>query len=884
MTESATPTRPRRRGPFSSLGAKIILIMFAIGSVAGLLGVIASLVFAQVAQDMSRLTTEKLKTLDQGTHLISAADETKNTMVGVLLARDMQAIQQSRDAAQQAGERLLHAVDALPADSQAAVRSDATAASEMLDQLIAARRLQFRNEEAISSQLEGLQARSAELLATMTELADEAYFDLTIGGEETIEAVDTTLSDLVDEQFVALQSLLQARAELNLLSGVLMSLGLSRDGAIQTILTDIAVASRTRLENTVETMRDNAYASDYAEVAATASGTLGTLLDDDNLRQSAVQNAILEARRDADVGLSNAIDDTIFFLTISAEEATTNNRDAIQSLLDTEVEKINTLFEISNRISGFQDAALKLVNAPALAEARTASVPLQQAADALSRYSDFAQGRLADSLSHLIALANPETGLLAYKITVLNADLAASEAAAATSDAVLKISRRASDLGTQSQTDIAAMATRIQAEIADANLQINVLLVSLGVVLVLAFLLTRIVVQRPLRRLRETTERLAAGNLAVVDGFQRSSEEIFSIATALAVFRDGLLEKQTMGKQQDKERQARLEEQQAAVSAIGQALERLSDGDLTQRIDAEMSEGYAKLRDDFNIAQDTLREMLREISTSSSGILSGTDQISSASVDLSRRTETQAATLEESVTALEQVTLNVNASADSAKNVEGSLVEAKSHAEQSGAVVANAINAMHEIKSSSDKISRIVGVIDDIAFQTNLLALNAGVEAARAGAAGSGFAVVAAEVRGLAQRSSQSAMEIKALISESASQVDQGVELVGRAGNALTSMLERFTEVSSLVSGIARSAKEQATSLKEVNTAMANLDSVTQENATMVQDSAEATAKLNSEASRMAELSGRFDTEATDSAADRDMALGASDVPSSAAA
>jgi methyl-accepting chemotaxis protein len=404
------------------------------------------------------------------------------------------------------------------------------------------------------------------------------------------------------------------------------------------------------------------------------------------------------------------------------------------------------------------------------------------------------------------------------------------------------------------------MATGIEAEVASASDRLNLLLGVQAAGVIAALILTRVLVQRPLHRVSRTTERLASGDLAEVEGFARSSLEIRRIADALSVFRDGLIEKRDMEARQEAERAARMAEQQAAVTAIGNALERLSKGDLSQSIDDDMAEGYDKLRDDFNHAQANLRTMLEELSSASAEILASARQLATGSDDLAGRTENQAATLEESVAALDEVTSNVNESARHAQEVRGNLDTAQSDAESSGAVVRDAMEAMQAIKDGSDKISNIIGVIDDIAFQTNLLALNAGVEAARAGAAGRGFAVVAEEVRGLAQRSSESAMEIKALIGDSATQVDRGVDLVGNAGNALIAILEQFKAASGMVAGIARSANEQALSLKEVNTAMTSLDSVTQENAAMVQDSTAATSRLNAEAMRLAELASNFST------------------------
>jgi methyl-accepting chemotaxis protein len=200
----------------------------------------------------------------------------------------------------------------------------------------------------------------------------------------------------------------------------------------------------------------------------------------------------------------------------------------------------------------------------------------------------------------------------------------------------------------------------------------------------------------------------------------------------------------------------------------------------------------------------------------------------------------------------------VRKTADGAGQANGVVVAAKEDAERSGEVVRDAVAAMSGIETSANEISQIISVIDEIAFQTNLLALNAGVEAARAGEAGKGFAVVASEVRALAQRSAEAAKEIKALISTSAGQVQDGVELVGKAGDALQRIVAQVSEITILVTDIAASAKGQATALVEVNTAVNQMDQMTQQNAAMVEESTAASHSLASESQQLADLVGKF--------------------------
>jgi methyl-accepting chemotaxis protein len=239
-------------------------------------------------------------------------------------------------------------------------------------------------------------------------------------------------------------------------------------------------------------------------------------------------------------------------------------------------------------------------------------------------------------------------------------------------------------------------------------------------------------------------------------------------------------------------------------------------------------------------------------------IRAGAGEISTAADDLSRRTEQQASSLEETAAALEEITVTVKKTAEGARHARDIVSTAKVDADKSGEVVREAMAAMTGIDKSSKQISDIIGVIDEIAFQTNLLALNAGVEAARAGDAGRGFAVVASEVRALAQRSAQAAKEIKGLISASTAQVDQGVRLVGRTGEALGRIVAQVVEINTVIADIAASAQEQSTGLEQVNTAVNEMDQVTQKNAAMVEEMTAAAHGLAGETEELGQLIARY--------------------------
>ena len=397
-------------------------------------------------------------------------------------------------------------------------------------------------------------------------------------------------------------------------------------------------------------------------------------------------------------------------------------------------------------------------------------------------------------------------------------------------------------------------------------------LLIVGLVLGSLFLVTDRVVRRPLARLTASVNTLNAGRYDVQVQGTASTDEVGGIARALDGFRHQLAETgrlrteqehdravaETERQRNDAIRQAAEEEQRTVVAALGEGLEHLSDGDLTYRLKADFPADYRKLRDDFNVAMGQLEETMSVIISNAAGIRATTTEISQASDDLSRRTEQQAASLEQTAAALEEVTTTIRHASDGAERARDIVEKTRHNAQRSGAVVEEAVIAIHDIETSAQQIAQITGLIDEIAFQTNLLALNAGVEAARAGDAGRGFAVVASEVRALAQRSSEAAKEIRTLINSSTEQVKQGVRLVDDTGQALTRIIAEVSEISGLVSDIAASAREQASGLGEINVAVNQMDQMTQQNAAMVEESTAASHSLAQETASLTELMARF--------------------------
>ncbi|KLN60043.1 hypothetical protein WH96_14470 [Kiloniella spongiae] len=299
----------------------------------------------------------------------------------------------------------------------------------------------------------------------------------------------------------------------------------------------------------------------------------------------------------------------------------------------------------------------------------------------------------------------------------------------------------------------------------------------------------------------------------------------------------------------------------AVIDDVATALSSLSRGDLTHEITTSYTGMYETLKQDVNQTSKRLSETVGDIISTTDEIGSASTEIASGSMDLSQRTEAQASSLQQTAASMEEMSTTVKQNADSAQQANQMALNATETAERGGGVVKDAVVAVTGIEQASQKVSDIIGVIDEIAFQTNLLALNAAVEAARAGEAGKGFAVVAAEVRTLAQRSGEAAKDIKILIVEANDQVKEGVTLVRSTGDTLSEIVDSSKRVADIISEIAASSREQATGVEEINTAITAMDEMTQQNAALVEESSASARTLEEQAEGLSEMIGFFKTD-----------------------
>ncbi|MBA3042308.1 MAG: methyl-accepting chemotaxis protein [Alphaproteobacteria bacterium] len=375
-----------------------------------------------------------------------------------------------------------------------------------------------------------------------------------------------------------------------------------------------------------------------------------------------------------------------------------------------------------------------------------------------------------------------------------------------------------------------------------------------------------------IRAVRSAMQRVLDGDLETAVQANDRRDEIGEMARSVDVFRNAAVEKRALesssaeaSQRNEQEREARAAAIAAdnaavkrAVDQLALGLNRLSEGDLSVTIAEAFPGDLERLRADFNQTTNRLQSVMGEIASNSSSIRANGLQMRSAADDLARRTEQQAASLEETSAALDEITATVRNATERAEEASHMVDNAKVYAERSGSVVSDAMAAMERIEDATGEIGKIINVVDEIAFQTNLLALNAGVEAARAGEAGKGFAVVAQEVRALAGRAAEAARDIKTLVGRSSAEVKTGVELVTAAGEALHRIGEDVLRINEHVKSIVTSAREQSVGLSEINSAVGQMDQVTQQNAAMVEQTNAASHTLAGDAENLSRLVGQF--------------------------
>jgi methyl-accepting chemotaxis protein len=541
----------------------------------------------------------------------------------------------------------------------------------------------------------------------------------------------------------------------------------------------------------------------------------------------------------------------------SVNELRVTNLDMILAAMDSIVDKDDGKIA-PERMAVMTDSVAKLKNQAAIVDRLARDVGKPELAKAFAADIDAVNRAMTTDLPALI-----ERRALADEFSVIdNANDGSGENIATTLKALVAAGDAQARQYTEKTMAVSAQSFHIQ-----LGLSLFFTLLMLGL-----FPLHIRAIRSGMNGLTSSLRRMADGDYQTpVDGIRRG-DEIGVIARANDGLRQQVSQKYAMEAGIERQRQAdeverarveadRLREEmelKSAVEQLANGLSKLASGDFTINLPQPFRSDLEPVRQDFNQTAATLNGIITEVAGNTTSIKANSEQMRVAADDLAKRTEQQAASLEETSAALDEITATVRTASQRAEEAREMVAGTKQNADQSGIVVHDAMTAMQRIEQASSEIGKIINVIDEIAFQTNLLALNAGVEAARAGDAGKGFAVVAQEVRELAGRAAGAAKDIKALIARSGEEVKTGVKLVTATGDALSHIGKDVARINEIVASIATSAREQSVGIAEINTAVNQMDQMTQKNAAMVEETNAASHTLAQDTGNLMQLISQF--------------------------
>ena len=899
---------------FGSVATKIGVILIVMGSFIAVAVITANGVFNTTFESLRSLDRVDLPSMEDSAGIATKSGQLSSAALGLTLASDTPSLEKAYSATLTIIEELVRKGSASSDGHMDALGPLAEQTAEDLALLFDARRQMFVSQESIRVQLSELR-EAAEVVSGLIETAaDDAVFNLSIGSEDTIDAVTSTLNSFVNKDVAVLQAIYELRSDTNLVSGVAIAHTTTRDAAVRSIILDLGVSAISGMQTQLEVLRGFELELLDLDLVAASIQTFAAVFKEDTVASKA-RDEILAAQRSINNALSETIDELVFNLAIDSEVASEENSSAIQALVEGPVKRLSDMGKLRADLWQYYGLALKTALAEDTALLQLSQEELQKLAGEIKTNLTTFNMDIQKAFSDVLAAADTESGLHAVRAVVINSEQEARETTTKAISGVLEIATMGDSIGLASR---ASIADRSAALLADASIAQDRFFMLSNVAIVvflgsLAFAYFWLV--QPLTRLSKATEQLAEGQLDTEVAFPRQSGEIKRMANALKVFRDGLIEKQTLQEEEqarvrqqeiddrerrkkeeiaqqkadekakrdalaeaereaavaeekerireaaENERRARLAEQEHVVSVLAASLRDLANGQLDTTISEVFPNDYEELRADFNHAVANLRNSLGLIIESGSTIDHSSQEISDAANTLATRTEKTAGTLESTASAINQLNTSVQATSQRLNKTQEEVMIAKTNSATGREVVNDMVAAMRAIEESSAQITRITSVINDIAFQTNLLALNAGVEAARAGETGRGFSVVASEVRALAQRSSEAASEISALISSSSTQVRAGVELVQKTDDALDVIDNAISKVASQADQIALASSEQAKSISEINEATKALDFATQQNAAMFEETSAASAKLHIEANRLATAISGFELE-----------------------
>lgn len=857
-----------------SIGVKTTSALLAMGAMTTAAIVVAFLVFQSLAESLTRFQQELLPDIAASAKVIERAGITTGSLTDLLLARTPEELEYGAQKLGTARDALAEYSEALNATTRDAL----LARLSLFDQAAAAMEKSLAEQFAAQSHLDARIDYFGDLLAQtkrrLIELADDAYFRLAIGGENTIKTISRSMEELAVHDVAAVQTVLKLRANINLISGMALASVETEDPAIRRVLRGLIDTSLRALDKTlIEAEHIDVLKNDLPTITALRDLAMG--LDDlIAINGTTERMRILSLRGETDIALANALDEVTFTLMMDTEHVTTQNHEAINRLLEEKVTRIKGAAAIGDAVNElFLNGLLGAMSS----DSDAAQLRLDTAAKELRKtIAETAPPPVLEKLiTRILEIADPEKGAVALRMRSLAAQKQAVEDSTQATRALGAISDIARNYSGEAVANMAKAGTELIDEAGSARSTMIGIAIASFAICGLALLITWLFIMRPMKKVTETTERLAGGDASKITGFDHTGGEIGRMARALMVFRTNMIERERMQaaeRKADEERHAREEaerqreeeihrrdleraaEQQAVVAELEKALGKLSDGELCYRIVQEFPQEYDALRMHFNTATSGLGDLVQQIGRSIEVVNMSTSKLTGNASSLSGQTDSLASTLEETTTSLSDLADSATDAANRAVEANTVMQQARAKATGTSDVVNTTVGTISGIDKSSEEITRIVDMIDSIAFQTNLLALNASVEAARAGENGKGFAVVASEVRVLAQRSADAAREIDQLISATREQIKKGVDEVGQAKVALSDIIGMVEELSEHFGAISNATNEQSATISSINSAMRVLEEATQKNAQISSETETASREVDGEATTLAQL------------------------------
>ncbi len=906
----------------TGVGGKIAIVMVVLTALTAASIGIGYFASDRVSQRLELMSRQDLPELEHSISLIAMNSAMQETLNGLLVAENADTLRVAAAGLNQIRNEIqaLEEVSGVDTHGSTGELSEAELVSQKFTQalsrfesLITIREQEFANLTEIEQAVTQLRELSKSASGMLSQRSDVVNFEVVVAGRRTALAVNETLHRIVEQDFRDIRLSLEIDGEINLIAGVVLALPGIETDSMTSVLKEMGRGALANLEKHLEEAGEVEILADILPDLNRLAALFGTQLNSVEGFGLDVSDLIYDTREEIDAVLRMTIGVLLAGLEERVEQAATENQDAVQALMSDQVSAIRelaTLDALVNRLVGIAFEVAVAGTAEDLAET-TSRLAAETAT--LRRLSRALPEEMNQVMQDILVISGTEQGLPKLRDNVLvwrsDAEFAAQQVAMD----VREITRLTQAEGSAALDQIVAAQSELGSLQDEVRLDLIMIAIAAIIVIVPVQFLTWFTIIRPMRTVSRATLSLAGGDLSATDHLAFRRGEVGEMTRALQVFRDNIVENNSLKEEEMKEHARRVEAEKAAqaeklaredeqrqrqqkreeqererreselkrenelrekaaaveqrqreeqdllVSTLADGLTKLASGDLSAKITQKFPAAYEQLREDFNRTAEALEEIIGTIANSVGTISGDSTEIANSASELSTRTEQSVEMLLQTSAAIEQMTISVQSASKGAEQADAKVLDARAEAEKSGEIVSEASIAMGEIESSSDAISQIISVIEGIAFQTNLLALNAGVEAARAGDAGRGFAVVASEVRALAQRSSEAAHEIEELITKSSEQVKKGVQLVARAGRALEGISYSVVEVSSHVTDIATSAKEQAQGIGEVNVAVTKLEGFAQQNAAMFEETTAASHSLKQEASTLSHIVAKFE-------------------------